>query len=118
MLQNLRFIDNLDRVIVNLILFAHTFTGCDSTSAIHNFGKQAFLSKLAASNNLGRIAQQFLSDSISPERIANASICFFEKPYSPGRSLQQIRKIKYHKMVSSDRASIDPAFLPPSPRAA
>ena len=55
---------------------------------------------------------------MSPEIIGNASIRFFEKLYSPGISLQKIRKIRYHKMVFSDRASIDPALLPPSPRAA
>ena len=31
-------IDNLDRVIVNFILFAHHFTACDSTPAIHKLG--------------------------------------------------------------------------------
>ena len=64
------------------------------------------------------MAQQFFLDNISPETIGNASICFFEELCSPGSSLQQIRKKKYHKMVSSDRASIDPALLPPPPRAA
>ena len=80
-------IDNLDQVIVIFILFAHAFTGYDSTPAIHNFRKQAIFSKLAASNNLRRIAQQFFFDNISPERIGNVSICFFEGLYSPGSSL-------------------------------
>ena len=49
-------IDNLDRVIVNFILFAHAFTCSDSMSAIHNIRKQTFFSKLPASDNLRRIA--------------------------------------------------------------
>ena len=88
------------------------------TSAIHNFGKQAIFPKLGASNKLQQIVQQFFLDNISPETIGNTSICCFEELYFRGSSLQQFRKIKYHKMVSSDRASIDPALLPPSPRAA
>ena len=72
-------IDNLDRVIINFVLFTQAFTGCDSTSAIHNFGKQAIFSKLAASNNLQQIAQQFCLDNISLERIGNSSIWFFEE---------------------------------------
>ena len=98
-------IDNLDPLIIKFIFFAHAFTGCDTTSVIHNFGKQ-------------QIAQQFFLENISPETIGNASVCFFEELYSPVSSLQQIRIIKYHKKVSSDRASIDPAFPPLSSRAA
>ena len=111
-------IDNLDPLIIKFILFTHAFAGCDTTSAIHYFGKQAIFPKLEAYNKLQQIALQFFLDNISPETIGNASVCFFEELYSPGSSLQQIRKIKYHKMVSSDRASIDPALLPPPSRAA
>ena len=32
-------IDNLDEIIINFILFAQALTGCDSTAAFHNFGK-------------------------------------------------------------------------------
>ena len=80
-------IDNLDQVIMIFVLFVHAFTDCDSTSAIHNFRKQSIFSKLVASNNLRWIAQQFFFDNHSPERIGNASICFFEELYSPGSSL-------------------------------
>ena len=110
-------IDHPDRVIVNFILFSHSFTGCNSTSGIHNFRKQAIFSKLAASNNLRRITEQLFLDNISPERIGNASIYLFEELYSPRSSLQQIRMIKYHEMVSPHCAGIDPALLLPSPRA-
>ena len=111
-------INNLDPLIIKFIFFAHVFTGCDTTSVIHNFGKQAIFPKFGASNKLQQIAQQFFLENISAETIGNASVCFFEELYSPVSSLQQIRKIKYHKMVSSDRASIDPVFPPLSSRAA
>ena len=110
-------IDNLDPLIIKFILFAHAYTVCDTTSAIYNFGKQAIFPKTGASNTLQQIVQQFFLDNISPETTGNGSICCFEELYFPGSSLQQIRKIKYHKMVSSDRASIDSALLPLSPRA-
>ena len=105
-------IDNLDRVIVNFSLFAYVFTGCDSTSAIHNFGKKVVFSKLAAFSS----AVFFLTTSLWKELIMHLSAS--SKNYSPGSSPQQIWKIKYHKIVSYSHAIIDPALLPQPPRAA
>jgi 5'-3' exonuclease len=85
-------IDKLDRVIVKFILFAHAVTGCDTTSAIHNFGKQAIFPKLASFKALQGIAEQFFVDTRSLDSIGNAIIGFFEELNSPGCSLQQIRK--------------------------
>ena len=39
-------VDNLDRVIVNFILFAHDFTACDSTPAIYKLGSKQFFPNL------------------------------------------------------------------------
>ena len=48
----------------------------------------------------------------------NALIRFFELLHSASSNLQQIRKEKYDTMDASDCWNIDPALLPPSPRAA
>ena len=105
----------MDKISVEFILFAHAFTGCDTTSAIHMLGKKSIYLKMESSETLRNIAKQFY---ICLRKCSNASIHFFEELYSPGSSLQQIRKQKYNDMVASNRLSIDPALLPPSPRAA
>ena len=111
-------LENLDKIAVKFILFAHAFTGWDTTSAIYMLGKRSILLKMESSETLRNIAKQFYVDSLLPESVGNASIRFFEELYSPCSSLQQIRKQKYNGMVASNRLSIDPALLPPSPRAA
>ena len=40
---------NLNEDIIRYLLFAHAFTGCDTTSTIHKFGKTTIFKKL---NNL------------------------------------------------------------------
>ena len=55
---------------------------------------------------------------MSEDDIGNAGIRFYPLLHSPTCTLQQIRKHKYDAMVASDRSKIDPAILPPSPRAA
>ena len=102
------------------ILFAHAFTGCDTTSAIYNFGKTSIIMKLQGDRQLTEIASVFYENQKSPQEVGNASIQIFEKLNFSGNatSLQQIRKNKYESLVISDRARIDPSSLPPSPRAA
>jgi hypothetical protein len=110
-------IDNTAENIINNVLFAHAFTGCDTTSAIHNFGKTSIFRKLEA-EDLCSAASTFYEDDKSPDEIGNASIRFFQLLHSSTLHLQQIRKQKYEEMITSDRAHIDPSVLPPSPRAA
>ena len=99
------------------LLFAHAFTGCDTTSAIHNFGKTAIFNKVKDSTTLKSIIHKFYEENF-PEEIGNATIRFFELLHSSSDSLSAIRKTKYEQIVLSNRANIDPSMLPPSPRAA
>lgn len=100
------------------ILFAHAFTGCDTTSAIHQFGKVSIFDKLKK-KELQRIADLFNHSGASPDIIGNQTITFFEHLHSKsGEPLSVIRKRKYEEMVMANRAKIDPSCLPPSPRAA
>ena len=103
--------------IAQYLLFAHAFTGCDTTSAIHHFGKTAIFDKVNNSDSLKSIIRKFYQES-SPEEIGNATIRFFELLHSPSDSLSTIRKKKNEQIVLSNRANIDPSSLPPSPRAA
>lgn len=100
------------------LLFAHAFTGCDTTSAIHRFGKTAIFKRLENSKDLREIADMFNKNQQTPEEIGKATIAFFEALHSPTSSLAEIRKRKYEDMILSSRSNIDPSILPPSPRAA
>ena len=48
--------------IVDYLLFAHVFTGCDTTLAIHKFGKTSFFKKLSTSSALRKTAATFYED--------------------------------------------------------
>ena len=50
------------------LLFAHAFTGCDTTSAIHNFGQTSIFQTIAASPALQSPARKFY-EKTSPEEI-------------------------------------------------
>ena len=100
------------------LLFCHAFTGCYTTSQIHNFGKKSIFSKLKMSKDLQHLSEQFYQASATVNEIGNASIRVFELLYSTTFNLQQIRKQKYDTMAASNRSKTDPALLPPSPRAA
>ena len=100
------------------LLFCPAFTGCDTTSQIHNFGKKSSFSKLKMSKDLQNLSEQFCQASAIVSEIGNASIRVFELLFSTTFNLQQIRKQKYDTMATSDCSKIDPALLPPSLRAA
>ena len=110
-------INELDDIVLTNLLFCHAFRGCDTTSAIHNFGKISIFTQLK-SKKLKTAAAIFYCDNLSPEEIGSVSIQFFELMHSATRNLKQIRKHKYEEIISSNRTHIDPAILPPSPRAA
>ena len=69
------------------------------------------------SKDLQHLSEQFCQASATVNEIENASIRVFELLYSTTFNLQQIKQ-KYDTMAASDRSKIDPALLPPSPRAA
>ena len=73
----------------------YAFTGCNTISAIHMFGKTSGLAKLKDSSKLRNIADQFYLEDMSVEDIRNATIHFFELKHSASSTLQQIRKQKY-----------------------
>ena len=63
--------------IVDYLLFAHAFTGCDTTSAIHKFGKTGLFTKLSTLSDPRKTATIFYEDKL-PEEVGNACIRFFE----------------------------------------
>ena len=58
-------------------MFGIAMAGCDTTSAIFNFGKTTIFSKLEKSRELRVIAQEFYSDNVTPEEIGGCTEEFF-----------------------------------------
>ena len=113
-------IEALKPTTAELVLFGHAFAGSDTTSAIFNFGKTVFFSKLEKCRELRLIAKEFYSDDVSPEEIGKYAEDVFRLIFATGKkqSIAEIRHSKYENMVISDRKSLDPAYLPPTARAA
>ena len=82
------------------LLFAHAFTGCDTTLGIYRFGKTSIFKRLENSERLRNIADIVYKDGQTSQIIGTAAISFFEA------------------LHSSSRSNVDPLVLPPSPRAA
>ena len=101
-----------NKSIADIILFAHAFTGCDTTSSIHNLGKTSIFKIIEESQEMQSLIKK------SPKQIGDTVIRLFEIIHSSDDSLASIREKKYEHMVLSNRAVIDPSMLPPSPRAA
>ena len=59
--------------IVDYLLFAHAFRGCDTTSTIHKFGKIGLFKKLSTSSALRKTAATFHEDKL-PEEVGNTCI--------------------------------------------
>ena len=65
--------NNLDQPVIQYLLFAHDFTGCDTTSAIYNFGKIAIFKKIHDSKHLKNYAAEFYNNNKLPEDIGNTT---------------------------------------------
>ena len=104
------------------VLFAHAFSGCDTTSCINRLGKTQILKKLNKLSEFRDLADKFYCDTANPDSIGNATVRIFQLLYCSSQklisSLASLRKEKYVNMIATDRSTIDPSSLPPSPRAA
>ena len=97
-------IASCDKVHIENLLFAHAFTGCDTTSSIYKFGKTKILVNIKKdSGELKNIVEKFYTRDLTPENIGKEAIKFFELLYSPTDTLQQSRIKKYEATISEDR---------------
>ena len=60
------------------LLFVHAFTGCDTTSAIYQFGKTSIFKKLKNSKRLRNIADILYKNGQNPLTTGTAAISSFE----------------------------------------
>ena len=79
-----------------VVWFAHAFTGCDTTSAINNFGKTSIFKKLKDFVALTSIGDVSYEEFKAPEEIRNTCTYFFERIYSPSDRLPYSRKGVIH----------------------
>ena len=71
----------MEPIVKQHILFLHTFTGCDTTSAIHGQGKTSLLKKIKSPKELQRCAET-ISDPLAGEKeVAEAGTKVFVVMY-------------------------------------
>ena len=71
-------INSTEKEYLENIVFCHTFTGCNTTSQIHNFGKRSIFSKIKISNDLQHLSKKFYQNGATVNEIGNTSIRVFE----------------------------------------
>ena len=100
-----------------LLLFAHAFTGCDTTSTIYGLGKKRVLKKLAATGAPSESIDVMTSLRSHPDKIMEAGICIFQYLYgNKSHSLHKMRHERYCKAMA--KGKMQPQSLPPTAGAA
>ena len=101
------------------LLFMHAFGGCDTTSAVHDKGKNSVKKMIEKSKEAQALVKVFARPDASQEDIGNAGIKLFTLLYGgkSGDTLQTLRYTSYMKMASTS-SRIIPSKLPPTERTA
>ena len=101
------------------LLFSHSFSGCDTVSAIFGAGKVMFFKKIYSVNADGLGLQEeidvFYSPNSSKEQITSSGIKIFQFLYnskSADKSLPRLRYTNFTKMTA--KGIIRPERLPPT----
>lgn len=100
----------------DILLFAHAWTGCDTTSAIFQKGKIKILDQLK-SNKINELCGDFGDLLQTQEDIGKAGVRLMVKSYGgKDETLTKLRHDKYMDMVATSN-TIRPEILPPTERA-
>ena len=101
------------------LLFSHSFSGCDTVSAIFGAGKVMFFKKICSDNAEEIGLQDEIDISYSPvsskDEITSAGIKIFQYLYNSktaDKTLPQLRYTSFTKMAA--KAVIRPERLPPT----
>ena len=102
-----------------LILFIHAFSGCDTTSCLHEKGKSSMVKLIEKSAIAQEKAGVFCKMNASHEEIGKAGQTILVLLYGGDEkdTLATFRHRLYMKMAAS-ASKINPAKLPPTDRAA
>ena len=117
---------NIDELRTNLgpmtevIIFAHVFTGCDTTSAIFNKGKAKAWDNLVKSPELREIVQVFNKPDSHTDEIAAAGELFMLTLYDANPSINSLDELRYEvfsRMTRDKKAlyrDFNPAYICPT----
>ena len=102
------------------LLLAYSFSGCDTVSAIHNYGKIKLFNKLTK-GNCTNVLEVFTNPQSAIQCVKDAGVKLFEYIYrkSTGKTSMHLNDIRYHNfMKMTARGKICPERLPPTKGAA
>ncbi|GBN10780.1 hypothetical protein AVEN_179291-1 [Araneus ventricosus] len=71
----------LEKTIAENILFIHTMSGCDTTSALFNYVKSKFVQTLKNNNDLLKVIEIFKSPDMTPEAVVDVGNRFLVALY-------------------------------------
>lgn len=110
-----------NRAGCNNILFAHAFTGCDTTSRAFSIGKPVLVKKLQQKNKLYTVsASVFQKPNCDHHLIAETGERLFVDIYNGNESdsLDKLRVVRYEQKVFTGKKQVQPKVLPPTSAAA
>lgn len=118
-IQRKKKLNQLVNIKKEHILFLHAFTGCDTTSAFYNKGKNQFFKIFNSDNKLRAAAETFMIENISEEELNNAGFHCILTLYGAktAKSLNELRYKRFVTLVSKDK-SVQLSSLPPTEDAA
>ena len=111
--------EKLGLSICSKLLFIHAITGCDTTSRLYGIGKASSLLKIYSSNELGKIADVFMTDQVNRDIIKageNALVILYNG--DPGQNLNALRFKNFQEKVLKSYKYVDARELPPTSEAA
>ena len=109
--------NSLDSSQKEILLFIHSFSGCDTTSSIYGFGKEAILKRAAKIYEEGYLSL-LLSVREPIDAIVDAGIILFQHIYgNRTEELETLRFQCYSRMVATKK-KLNPSRLPPTKSAA
>lgn len=98
----------------NHLLLLHAFSGCDTTSALYNFGKKIFFDVLTKNNKLQDILRTFNDKNSSQNAVIRAGEQFFLTLYG-GNLNGNLNELRYQKFTRSlTKSKLNLATLPPT----
>ena len=107
-----KIVNALDANIKRILLFVHSFSGCDTVSSIHGFGKVKILKKAVSFHEEGHLAS-LLSVRVSTNEVIEAGLSLFQHIYGDKtKALETLRFLSYSRMIAKKK--LNPSRLPPA----
>lgn len=110
----------LGQEVCGLILFAHAFLGCDSTSRVHNIGKGLTLKKVIEDESFRASAKVFMKKAATKIEVKEAGEDALLIIYGgkKGGNLNELRKQLFERKLVTATAFVHPEQLPPTSNSA